>query len=107
MDIVLTKEDLAGITVTQTGVCTLTKGGWDVRETTNTSELTPEQTARIIAAKAVESGVASEIELNQYPMNYIAPGIASALRKRVDGKTPHQINEELNKLWETKTNEGN
>ena len=50
MDIVLTKEDLAGITVTQTGVHTLTKGGWDVRETTNTSELTPEQTARIIAA---------------------------------------------------------
>ena len=63
--------------------------------------------AALVAAKAVESGVASEIELNQYPMNYIAPGIASALRKRVDGKTPHQINEELNKLWETKTNGGN
>jgi len=63
--------------------------------------------AALVAAKAVESEATGEIELNQYPMNYIAPGIASALRKRVDGKNPHQINEELNKLWETKTNGGN
>lgn len=78
MDIVLTKEDLAGLTVTQTGVHTLTKGVWEVREITAPSVITPEQTARIITAinKLTDMGATDSNEIH---VSYIENGTLTSI----------------------------
>lgn len=55
--------------------------------------------ASLVATIAKEKNITGSVEIGDYPLESVASDIITLTRRKIDGKTPQQIQEQLSKLW--------
>ena len=55
--------------------------------------------ASLVATIAEEKKITGPVEIGDYPLESVASDIINLTRRKIDGKTPQQIQEQLSKLW--------
>lgn len=55
--------------------------------------------AYLVATIAEEKKITGPVEIGDYPLESVASDIINLTRRKIDGKTPQQIQEQLSKLW--------
>lgn len=55
--------------------------------------------ATLVATMAKEKNITGPVEIGDYPLESVDSDIINITRRRIDGKTPQQIQEQLTELW--------